>query len=75
MKPLSRIILLLVSISVTSCMTSYRAFENKYVLDELVGMPQERVIERLGAPSDIVDYQNGTILVYEGNEVAFKYII
>lgn len=54
-------------------MTAYKAYEQKAVTDELVGMTQYEVIEFLGAPSDIVNYQNGSILVYEGNEIAFKY--
>lgn len=73
MKHLLRVYALLCILSLTSCMTTYKAYEDKSVINGLVGMTQDRIIEYLGAPSDIVNYQNGSILVYEGNEVAFTY--
>ena len=73
MKHLFRAFVILSILSLSSCMTAYKATENKVVTDELVGMSKEDVIEYLGAPSDIVSYQNGSILVYEGNETAFVY--
>lgn len=68
-----RIFVILSLFCMTSCMTSYKAIENLQVTESLVGMSEADVIDQLGAPSDVIDYQNGTILVYEGNEVAFAY--
>lgn len=73
MRSIIRVVVVMSLLAMTSCMTSFKAIEDLEVTGSLVGKPEAEIIDLLGAPSDIVDYQNGTILVYEGNEVAFVY--
>ena len=73
MKPQS-VILLISIILFSSCAITHKVKYTQSELDSFVGLSHQKLVEKLGAPSEQVsDGGNGYILVYEGSKDIFDY--